>query len=155
MLRRPDPERKMTLKQVTNGNDYRHSDHLGKNGIDVYIFNQHFQQNVVQKEIGHKNKEIAEQLYPAPDIGIHKNQVFHEHKTQGEIDQECSDQGGDMGLESIEAQVEHTLLENEFIADGIDQEAQHRIGPATGGIAKGLQGHDPAEWRMEKINKRK
>ena len=44
----------MTLEHVTNGNDYGRSNYLCQDGIDISIFYQHFQQNIVEKKIGEK-----------------------------------------------------------------------------------------------------
>lgn len=61
-------------------------------------FHQHLKQYIIQEKIRHKNKKIPEQLYPAPDIGIHEHHIFHQHKANGKINQEGDQQGGDMWL---------------------------------------------------------
>ena len=47
------------------------------------------------------------------------------------------------------------FMKKVFITDEINQKTQHDITPAGSRIAKGLQVHDPAEWRIKKINNRK
>jgi hypothetical protein len=59
-----------------------------------------------------------------------------------------------MGLKYQQAQVEVLLMQDKIITDKKNENIQQGIPPAAGGITKGLQRHNPAKWRIEKINKR-
>jgi hypothetical protein len=56
-----------------------------------------------------------------------------------------------MGFESIESKMKHLSLQNESKTDIINGKSQERIGAAASSITKGLQTHDPFEWRVKKI----
>lgn len=58
----------MPLEEITDGDHNYRGNYLGENGVYMTVFNQNFQQQVVDKQIGYKHKKIAEQLYAAPDI---------------------------------------------------------------------------------------
>jgi len=57
-----------------------------------------------------------------------------------------------MCFESVKAKMKITFMKNELETNIIRQEPQHHIAPAGSCITEGLQVHDPAEWRIKKIN---
>lgn len=69
-------KRKMSLQQVTDGNHYNGGNYLRKDGVNMYIFHQHFKQQVIDEQVGYKHKKIAKQLHPPPDGGIYKYHIL-------------------------------------------------------------------------------
>lgn len=59
-----------------------------------------------------------------------------------------------MGLEYDKAQVQVLLVQDKIITDKKNEDIQKCIASPAGRITEGLNRHDPAEWRIEKINKR-
>src|SRR5450432_677488 len=86
------------------------------------------------------------------NIGIDENDIFHQDKAQGEIDQEGQDQRSDVGSDRNGPDMEYLFLENEFPGKTIDQEPQHRISSSAGRITESLQRHQLAKERIEEIN---
>jgi hypothetical protein len=67
----------MPLQQIADGNDHHRRNHLRENSVQVNIFHQDFEQEIINEKIGYKNKKIPEQLHPAPYIGFNKYYIFH------------------------------------------------------------------------------
>ena len=59
------PERKVFLDKIAKHNNNDRCDHLSKDGIDMKIFHEEFQKNIIKKKANYIEKEIPEQLYPS------------------------------------------------------------------------------------------
>jgi hypothetical protein len=146
-------ECKILLRQVTEGNNDDGSQYLGHRGIDVYLFYEEFDKYIVEEETDHHQQKITEQLHPAMQGRSGKYDVSHQEKPGGETNAKGDEHGGGVGFQSDKTQVQVLLLKDKIIADKEDKNIQQRIRPSAGRIAKGLQRHNLAERRIEKINK--
>ena len=112
-------EAEMPLQQVAGGNNNHGGKHLRKNSINVHVLYQQLQQQVIDKKIGYKDKEVPEQLYAPADGRVYKYHVLHQEKAYREINNECEYKGCGMRFKSIEAEIKNTALKKKFYADGI------------------------------------
>jgi hypothetical protein len=76
----------MFLHQVTENNNDRRCENLRDDRIPVKPLNKKFQNRIIEKEAGHIQQEIPEQLNSPFDIRPAEYHVLHQEKTDREID---------------------------------------------------------------------
>jgi hypothetical protein len=146
-------ERKILLRQVTEGDNDDGSQYLGHRGINMQLFYEEFDKNIVEEQTDHHQQKITEQLHPAMQGRSGKDDVSHQEKPRGKADAKGDEHRGGVGFQSNKTQVQVLLLKDKIIADKENKDIQQRIRASASRITKGLQRHDLAERRIEKINK--
>jgi hypothetical protein len=144
----------MPLGDIAEDNNDRSGQHLCDNGIDVKLLYKYFEEYIVQHKVEQADHKIAEQLNSPFHFRITEDHVFCHKETDRESNTEGNEQGGAMCFKRIDIKVKFLFTKNVAETDKIDQEPEQRIAPAGCRIAKGLQVHQPAEWRIKKINYR-
>ena len=76
-----------------------------------------------------------------------------EEKTRGEAHAKCNNDGSDIRRDCPGTQMDIVLVQDIVITEPIHHDIQQRSRTTTGCISEGLQRHQPAEWRVKKINK--
>lgn len=88
----------------------------------------------------------------SPEVGSGKHHVFIEdetnHKTQGSRHKKRSH----MGFEGIKAEINHRSVKQKMIPNEVNQQSEHRVPSAAGGIAERMQGHEAPEGRIKQID---
>ena len=63
LLGNHNSERKVFLDKIAKHNNNDCRDHLSKDGINMKVFYEEFQENIIKKKANYIKKEIPEQLY--------------------------------------------------------------------------------------------
>jgi len=141
------------LREVTEGHYDDRGEDLRHGRINMPALHEQLDEDIVQQQTDDHQHEIAEQLHPSLQRGFREDDIPHQKEPCGKADAESHDDGGDIRLEDHKAKIHILLVQNEIIADGESKDVDKNIGPAAGRIPEGLQGHDPPENGVEKINK--
>lgn len=110
------------------------------------------QEKIVQQNTHTHKQSISEKLNPAFQIGLCKNHIFGQSKSQRKADAERHDKSSDVRGNNQGRKDEGFSLQDKIIADKIDQDIQNGIGAATGEIPEGLLINPPRERLMKEIN---
>jgi hypothetical protein len=146
-------EREILLGQVTErDNDYCR-EYLRDGGIDMELLHEELDEDIVEPQTDHHQDEVSEQLHPAMEDGLGEYDILVEKIARGEADGEGHDKREDIGGNSNKTQVHIPFMQDKIIADCIHDDIQYGIGTSANGIAEGLNRHQLAERRVEKINK--
>lgn len=131
----------MFLCDITYCNNNTGGNKLTEQGIHQQQLNKEFKQQVVDNKIGGKGNKVAKQLNTAFEIGINKDNIFHQNKSYNKIYAERNKQRRDMRLKSKETKIEIFLLKNILIANKVDKQTQYRIASTACCITKCLCRH--------------
>ena len=91
-------------------------------------------------------------MYPAPEIGCGKHNIFIKNKTKNKSCDGRTEQGKTVSFKNNKSQIYHLPAYYEMKHGGKHQKAHHHIAASTGGIAKCLQRHQLPERRIKKID---
>ena len=113
-----------------------------------------FQAEVVDQDVDHGDDEIADDLGSPTEGGPREADVACHPESREEGDGELEHEGGDVGCEGDETQVEHPSVEHEVIEHIVEHPLQCQIQTAAATIAEQLQRHDLPEGRIEEVDDR-
>jgi len=146
-------EREVLLGQVTEGDHDHCREYLRDGGIDMELLHEQLDEDIVEPQTDHHQDEVSEQLHPAMEDGLGEYDILVEKIARGEADGEGHDKGENIGGNGNKTQVHIPFVQDKIIADGVHDDIQYRVGTPANGIAEGLNRHELAERRVEKINK--
>ena len=142
------------LCEITEGNHDGRGDDFGNGGIQVKMFYEKPDKYVIKNNANHHQEEIPKQLNPAVEDGIREYHMAHQHKPGRETDQEGDDEGRDMGFKCDKSQVQYFLVQNKIVGKKENEDIKRCIETSAYCIPEGLDGEEPAERGVKKINNR-
>lgn len=148
-------KRKMFLCKITE----KCQDYCGHNfsnsRIEMKSFYHQFQHRKIQQDIRGHHRAIAEQLYPAFQLALGKNEILIEGKTNNKCDKRLNDQRGHRRSNHSRWKREgHMLLFQDEIIDHIIDHNACRGSCAPGdNIAESMYGEPSGKRRIKRINK--
>ena len=111
-----------------------------------------FQAEVIDEDVADGDKEITYYLRPAFQRGARKADMARHPEAREEGDGELEHEGGDVGREGNETEVEHLFAEDEMVEHIVQHPLQSQIQPAASRIAEQLETHQLAERRIEEVD---
>lgn len=146
-------ESEIFLRQIAERNDDDRREDLGDRRIDMKLLDEELDKDVVQQQADQYQHKIPEQLHPAMECRSRKYDIPVQKKTQRETDAERDHDGGNIGRDDYRPQAYIMMTQNIIVCYGISDNIDQCSRTATSRIPEGLQRHQPAEWRVKKINK--
>lgn len=134
-------EGKFLLGEVAEADYQEGGEYLAYCWIEMEVIYEQFEEEIVQQYTDTYQDKVPDQLYASSQVGVGEDDELAEQEPGGECDGHGHEQGGDMRAEGDEPQRYHLLLQDEVIADKIQDNVQQGIAAPACQVAKGLQGH--------------
>ena len=149
----PYVESEMFLGQVTERNNNDGGEYFGDSGEKMKLFNEHFDEDIIEPNTNYYQQKITEQLDFSPQVRVCKHNGAHQEesgrKTHTKGNQKCRC----VGLESQETQVKNLFVKNVIKAYKEYKYIKDGIGSPTGSIPECQLRHESSEGWVKKINK--
>jgi hypothetical protein len=141
------------LGKVAKANNDESCNDFSDGWIDVEIFYQYLQADIVDENTNYYQQEITEQLYPSVEVGIMENNVAHEEESGRETNGKRHDESHDIGADYQWSPNKVLFMQNEIVADEINKNVKQCIATTAGQITESLYGYKLAKRRIKKIDK--
>jgi hypothetical protein len=86
------------------------------------MFYKELDKNIVKDDTDSYQQEIPEKLHPPLQIGIIKDNIAHQEKTDGKTDKKSNDKSHNMRTHRYRAKVHNLLVEQKVVTDKIDDD---------------------------------
>jgi len=129
-------------------------DHVGNGRPPLEHFHEEFEAEVIDQDVDHGNDEIADDLGSPTEGGPREADVACHPESREEGDGELEHEGGDVGCEGDETQVEHPSVEHEVIEHIVEHPFQRQVQSTATAIAKEFQRHELPKRRIEEVDDR-
>ena len=148
----PFLERIKLIRQRAECHADDRDDDVGDGGPPLENFYKELQTEIVNQDIANCYKEIPDNLSPAAQSGARETNVTRHPEAREEGDGELEYEGGDVGRESNETEVEDLFAEDEMVEHIVQHPLQSQIQSAASRIAEQLQVHHLAKRRIEEVD---
>lgn len=146
------PEGKILLREIAERYDDDRGEDLGDSRVEVELFDEQLDKNIVQSKANNDQQEIAEQLDAAKQGRLGENDILVEKIAGRKADAKGHEKGKDIRRDGDQSQVDIAFVEDKVVADKIQKYIQQGIRAPANRVAEGLNGHQLAEEGVEKID---
>jgi hypothetical protein len=116
------------------------------------LFDEEFDENVVQEHADNHEQKIAEQLNAPLEYRPRENDESIQQVSGGKADQEGNNESGYMGADWTSQGVHYLFFQHKIVSQEVKKNIEHGVASPTDSIPERLFRNPVPKWSMEKID---